>query len=172
MSIPEKALLPSTWRKEDFSYAYAFAIAAASGVAWDIPRRDVNSCDVRFYGRDSEATDAPQLFAQLKCTADGLRTNQKHQDHWRFSLEASDYKHLRVVKTHPPRILVVVRCPNDTAEWVKVSPLELLLRAEAWWVDLAGEDELPDGQDSITVSIPQSKRFDPTALLTNMRSCP
>ncbi len=75
MPVSADSLLPPTWRQEDFSYVYALAIAAAAGVAWDVPRRDVNSCDVRFYARDDGLEDGPQLFAQLKCTSNGLTTS-------------------------------------------------------------------------------------------------
>jgi hypothetical protein len=172
MPVSAESLLPPTWRQEDFSYAYVLALAAAAGVAWDIPRRDVNSCDVRFYARDDNLEDGPQLFAQLKCTADGLGTSGAYPGDWRFSLKASNYRQLRVARTHPPRILVVVKCPDDCADWVAVSPQELLIRAEAWWVSLQAEDELPADQDSKTVSIPMDQRFDTTSLLANMRSCP
>jgi hypothetical protein len=172
MPVSADSLLPPTWRQEDFSVAYALAIASAAGVSWDIPRRDVNSCDVRFYARDDEFEDGPQLFAQLKCTADALMTSSDHPGAWRFQLKASNYTQLTVARTHPPRILVVVRCPGDFADWVTVSPQELLIRAESWWVSLKGEPALPVGQESKTVSIPQYQNFDTTALLANMRSCP
>jgi hypothetical protein len=172
MPVSAESLLPPTWRQEDFSVAYVLALASAAGVAWDIPHRDVNSCDVRFYARDDENEDGPQLFVQLKCTADGLTTSGDYPDAWRYQLKASNYKQLSVAKTHPPRLLVVVRCPHEFSDWVAVSPTELLMRAEAWWVSLRGSDPLPDGQGSKTVSIPQGQVFDTTALLANMCSCP
>lgn len=172
MPVSTDSLLPPTWRQEDLSYVYATAIAAAAGVAWDIPRRDMNSGDVRFYARDDQVEDGPQLLAQLKCTADGLTEITADPDVWRFGLKESNYRQLRVEKTHPPRILVVVRCPADFADWVSVSPQELLVRAEAWWVSLKGSPELPEGQQSTTVSIPKSQVFDASSLLENMCSCP
>lgn len=172
MPVSDDSLLPKTWRQEDFSCAYVLALAAAAGVAWDIPRRDVNSCDVRFYARDNADEDAPQLNVQLKCTFNGLRESNEQPDDWRFQLKAINHRELSVVRTHPPRILVVVRCPDDFADWVAVSPTELLIKAEAWWVSLRGEAVLPDGQSSKVVSIPRAQRFDVSALVANMRSCP
>jgi len=172
MPVSADSLLPPTWRQEDFSYVYAAAIAAAAGVSWDIPRRDVNSCDVRFYARDDAAEDGPQLFAQLKCTMGGLTTTQDSPADWRFSLKESNYRQLRIEKTHPPRILVVVRCPENFDDWVVVSSEDLLIKAEAWWVSLKGSAEMPDGQDSISVSIPKAQTFDVSALIANMCSCP
>ncbi|MDQ6807409.1 MAG: hypothetical protein M3065_21210 [Actinomycetota bacterium] len=54
----------------------------------------------------------------------------------------------------------------------ELSPTELVLSAEAWWVGLQGQPALADGQQSITVSIPHAQRFDTSALVANMRSCP
>jgi hypothetical protein len=172
MPVSTESLLPPTWRQEDFSYVYATAIAAAAGVSWDIPRRDVNSCDVRFYARDDEHEDGPQLFAQLKCTVSGLTSIAAEPDVWRFSLKESNYRQLRIAKTHPPRVLIVVKCPADLSDWVDVTAQQLIVRAEAWWVSLNGEPELPSGQQSTTVSIPRGQVFDVSALLANMRSCP
>jgi hypothetical protein len=172
MPVSKESLLPPTWRQEDLSLVYATAIATAAGVSWDIPRRDVNSCDVRFYARDDEAEDGPQLFVQLKCTADGLRETQGDPSSWRFSLKESNYRQLSVPRTHPPRILVVVKCPQDFAQWVEVSPEELLVRSQAWWVSLRGAPAFPADQDSTTISIPKSQVFDASALTANMCSCP
>lgn len=172
MPVSADSLLPPTWRQEDFSIAYACAVAAACGVAWDIPRRDMNSCDVRFYARDDEHDDGPQLNAQLKCTASGLTTSQEHPGTWRFQLKASNFNHLRKTPTHPPRILVVVRCPINVDDWVRISDEELLMSAEAWWVNLSGQDALSQDQETVTVSIPTAQRFDPAALSANMCSCP
>lgn len=172
MPVPHDSLLPTTWRQEDFSCAYVFALAAAAGVAWDIPRRDVNSCDVRFYARDSTDEDAPQLNVQLKSTFDGLTESTQHPGDWRFQLKALNHRELRVARTHPPRILVVVRCPADFADWVTASPTELLIKGEAWWTSLKGDPPLPDGQASKVVSLPRARRFDTSALVANMCSCP
>ena len=59
-----------------------------------------------------------------------------------------------------PRYLVVVRVPQDEAEWVEVDPAETTLRRAARWLDLREAEPLPDGQASGTVHLP------PEALLT------
>ncbi|MDQ3669126.1 MAG: DUF4365 domain-containing protein [Actinomycetota bacterium] len=172
MPVSDAALLPLAWRKEDFSLAYVMAIAVSAGVTWTELRRDINSCDVLFEGRDDDQTDGPAVRVQLKCTESGLTTSPAHPEAWRFVLKGKNYRELRIVPAHPPRLLVVVRCPGDPGDWVRLSPTELVLSAEAWWVDLQGEPALANGEQSITVSIPQAQRFDTSALLANMCSCP
>ena len=173
MPVSADSLLPISWRKEDLSRAYVFALGVAAGVAWEIPSRDVNACDARFYARDDDDEDGPQLAVQLKCTESGLRRSRKHPGSWRFSLEADDYNRLRRERAHPPRILVVVKCPPAPAHWLSTaSPTEIVMYAQAWWVSLKGEPGLPDGQASVTVTLPEHQRFDVSALVANMRSCP
>lgn len=172
MPVSDAALLPLEWRKEDFSLAYTTAIAASAGVTWTQPRRDINSCDVRFEARDDDETDAPAVSVQLKCTEDGLSTAAEHPESWRFVLKAKNYRELRLAPAHPPRLLLVVRCPAAPDDWVRLTPTELVVRAEAWWASLSGQAALTEGQQSITVSIPRSQRFDTSALIASMRSCP
>lgn len=172
MPVSDASLLPLEWRKEDFSLAYTTAIAVSAGVAWTEPRRDINSCDIVFEARDDAETDAPAVRVQLKCTEDGLSTSGEHPDAWRFVLKAKNYSELRLAPTHPPRILVVVRCPAEPADWVTLSPGELVLSAEAWWVSLRDRPALPAQQQTVTVSIPKAQRFDTSALVANMCSCP
>jgi len=171
--VSAESALPITWRKEDFSLAYVFALGVAAGVAWTVRSRDINSCDALFFARDDEHEDGPQLSVQLKCTESGLNTSKAHSGQWRFVLPSQNYDHLRKARTHPPRILVVVKCPPVPAHWISTAAAtELVMFAEAWWVRLVGADPLADGQKSTTISIPQAQRFDTAALLANMCSCP
>ncbi|HEY2282589.1 MAG TPA: DUF4365 domain-containing protein [Solirubrobacteraceae bacterium] len=164
--------LPIAWCKEDLSVAYAHAIATAIGVTCDTPKRDINGWDAVFRARDTDLADAAQLAVQLKCTASRL-TRVADGSELSFHLDRSDYDHLRVVRTHPPRLLVVVEVLHPSpSDWIDVSEQELLMRASAWYVDLVGQPALPDGQASTAVRIPLGQRFDPAALRANMRSCP
>jgi hypothetical protein len=122
--VSEAALLPLEWRKEDFSVAYANAIAVSAGVTWTELRRDINSRDIKFEALDDAETDAPALHVQLKCTEAALSTSTEHPNAWRFVLKAKNYDDLRIARTHPPRILVVVRCPANPTDWVTVATTE------------------------------------------------
>lgn len=171
MSVAPEALLPLAWRKEDFSRAYAIALASAAGVAWDIPARDINAADLRYYARDTPTASEPQLAVQLKCTEAGLRTAASHPGAWRFSVDVATYDALRHSRAFPPRLLVVVKCPAHPTHWLShADPTHLQLYGLAWWVSLRGAGELPAGQDSVTVSVPMAQRFDAAAVLENMRS--
>lgn len=164
--------LPDSWCKEEFSVAYVHAVATAIGVSCETPHRDMNGVDAIFRARDDGDTDGAQLAMQLKCTTKRLRSVNGEAE-LSFPLGRKDYDHLRMVRAHPPRLLVVVKVPDPPpSSWVEVSAEQLLLRASAWYATLWGEPALPDGQDTKSIRIPATNRFTPEALSANMRSCP
>jgi hypothetical protein len=164
--------LPESHCKEDLSVAYAYAVAVAIGVSCEAPKRDLNGWDLHFRANDTEHADAEQLAVQLKCTVNRLARVDSGRE-LSFTIPADDYNQLRKVKTHPPRILVVVEVPHRSpTRWVELSRHELLLKASAWYATLAGEPPLPAGQSTKTIRIPVHQRFTPAALRANMRSCP
>jgi hypothetical protein len=60
-------------RKEQFSRAYVHAVAAVAGFAHYSPSVDDDSIDIGFAQRGGGGTTrAPHLEAQIKCSAQGL----------------------------------------------------------------------------------------------------
>ena len=152
--------------------AYAYAVAVAIGVTVEAPKRDINGWDLHFRARDTENADGEQLAVQLKCTVNRLNRVAGGSE-LSLSIPAFNYDQLRQPKAHPPRLLVVVEAPTHSAmHWIGLSNEELLIKASAWYMSLAGEPALPNGQDSKTVRIPVHQRSTPATLAANMRSCP
>ncbi len=164
--------MPTEWCKDDLSVAYARAVGTAIGVTCADPKRDINGWDVLYRALDTATADAAQLAVQLKCTASRLRRVEGGTA-LSFPLHAKGYDDLRKTPTHPPRMLVVVEVPaHSPTRWIEVRPDKLLLMASAWYTSLRGEPPLPAGQQTVSVRIPITQRFNPRALGENMRSCP
>lgn len=164
--------LPSSWLKEDLSLAFVHAVAMSVGVTVDSPQRDINGCDVVFRAQDTDELDGAQLAAQLKCSVSRL-VKVDGGKALSFPLDRKDYRHLRMPKTHPPRVLIVVQAPDHSPRrWVRMTSDLLLMHASAWYVSLAGDADIPDTQASKTIRLPRVQRFTAAALLANMRSCP
>jgi hypothetical protein len=152
--------------------AYAYAVAVAIGVTCDAPKRDINGWDLHFRAQDTDQADGEQLVVQLKCTVNRLERVAGGQE-LSFPIPADDYNQLRKIKTHPPRMLVVVEVPDHSADqWVDMTDEQLLIRASAWYTILTGAPELEPGQKTKNVRLPVQQRFTPAALHANMRSCP
>jgi hypothetical protein len=64
------------------------------------------------------------------------------------------------VSTQVPRIVVVLALPKKETSWLNVSVSKLVMKRCAYWVSLHRKPELPDEQESVTIEIPASNRFD------------
>lgn len=144
-------------QKEDFSFAYVRAVAAAAGytVAERPGGQDYESVDVQF--RSLKGRHAV-LEAQLKCTAGDLGG----EAHIPFPLPIKNYRDLRAV-TCVPRMLIVVSVPEDPAKWLDHSEAQLVLRHCGYFLDLRNAEESSNVK-SVTVHIPRVNVFSPGAL--------
>jgi hypothetical protein len=150
------ALLTIQDRQEALSWAYANVIAAGAGYTTYKPDFDRDSVDIGF---NAAGAARPNLHVQLKATIN-LR---KEGNVFRFSLKKKNYDDLRV-PTQVPRILVVLALPKAETSWLNVSVSRLIMRRSAYWVSLKGQAELPEGQASVTITIPMANTFDVSAL--------
>src|SRR4051812_48797929 len=114
------ATISPTLRMEAYSRAYAHAIAAAAGVAvWSI-EPDINSLDVQFMSPDDAHTAGTSAHVQLKSTGKPL-SKSKTPGCLTYWLRHIDYERLRRTTT-VPRLLVVLRIPEDPEKWLNCQP--------------------------------------------------
>jgi len=101
----------------------------------------------------------PSLDIQLKAT---INLGEATNDEYCYALKRRNYDLLRE-QTMVPRILVVLSLPAAEAEWLSVTPEQLILRRCAYWVSLAGFSETQNNE-SVMISIHNNNRFDVDSL--------
>jgi Domain of unknown function (DUF4365) len=146
------ALLSSQDRQEALSRAYACAIAAAAGYSSYVPDVDRDSVDIGF---NAGGDMRPNLHVQLKATISLRRSG----DLFKLSIKKKNYDDLRV-PTVVPRVIVVLAMPGSETKWLNVSVKQLVMKRCAYWASLKGLPELSEGQQSVTISVPEGNRFD------------
>jgi hypothetical protein len=154
-------------RKEQFSYAYLYAIASAAGYSFQIATRpmDFDGIDVILAGGSGQGIIRyPRLEIQVKCTSLDLMS----EDVIRYPLAIKSYDDLRVENIQTPRILVIVVVPDTLDQWLTHSQQELCLRHCGYWLSLRGQPSTPN-QATITVPIPRQNIFDVNGLSTLMQ---
>jgi hypothetical protein len=152
-------------RKEEFSLAYARAIAAVAGFGTSVPVPDNDSVDLVLHKQSSDeeppddvVASAPQVAMQVKCTArDLMRDDGIH-----FPLSLKNYNDLRKTVL-VPRILVVHCIPTETRDWLQHTEENLLLRHCSYWVSLKGQPQSAS-TSSVTVIVPTTNKFTPEAV--------
>lgn len=143
-------------QQERLSMAYAYAVAAQAGYSTAVYVPDRNGIDLRIQaGGDMH----PALEIQLKAT---INLRQADSETFHFRLPVRNYNFLRI-RTQTPRLLVVLDLPPDAQEWLTVTDEALIMRRNAYWLNLCDWDET-DNQDNITVAIPRANRFDVSSL--------
>jgi Domain of unknown function (DUF4365) len=155
--------------KEEFSYAYIHAVAAAAGYSCANATRlvDLEGIDITITALGFLGTRrCPRIDLQVKCTS---RTDIVHDDCIKYPLEVPAYKKLIFDDPTIPYFLVVVLVPDSLEDWLIHSENELLLRHCGYWKSLAGEPETRN-TDNITVQVPRTNLFTPEALKGFMRS--
>jgi hypothetical protein len=145
-------------QKEQFSYAYARAVAAVAKVAVSEPTVDDDSVDLEFRMKGGGgAFRSPQLGAQVKCT----ESANLHQDHVAYALKLKNYDELRPTNLLVPRILIVVTVSDNLDDWLNHSEDELAMRKCGYWVSLRGQPAANVGPktDKITIHLPRVNHF-------------
>lgn len=103
-------------QKEEFSYAYIYAVASAAGYSFQRATTPLDQVGV-----DVTITAVPEtpesrrltlLDLQVKCTSRDVLTD----DEIRYPLSIKNYEELRYEEHSVPRILVVVVVPDNADE--------------------------------------------------------
>lgn len=154
-------------QKEEFSYAYIYAIVSAANYSFQKSTKpaDIGGIDLTITGTVSdEMLYEPQLDLQVKSTS----LDVVSEELIRYPLKLKNYNELRKERTVAPRILVVVLIPENQDEWINQSETELCMRRCAYWVSLRGEPQTKN-TESVTVYIPRQNIFTVNALQTLMQ---
>lgn len=146
-------------QKEQFSLAYAIAVASVAGCSHGQPVPDEDSIDIAFSSaRNGTVFNKPRLEAQLKATS----RNLLQDDHIAYPLPVKNYDELRG-DTHVPRILVVVVVPDQSDSWMRQEEFKTHLYRCAYWVSLFGMPAVGN-TSTVTVHVPRKQIFNPKAL--------
>jgi hypothetical protein len=148
--MPELGM-PLTLQQERFGDAFLLAVAAAAGIAAAKPEVDYDSID---YTLSCKLPRRPKLDIQMKTTG---RDDQEGPT-ISYPLKRKNYDDLIVVDVVVPRILVLVVVPQDTADWLALSPDQFSLRYSAYWMSLVG-GEPSDNEYTVTINIPRENLF-------------
>lgn len=154
-------------QKEEFSYAYLYAVISAAGYSFQKSSRptDVGGIDIIISGIETEySLYPPRLEIQVKSTS----TDVVSEELIRYPLKLKNYNELRKSKTLSPRLLIVVLIPENPNSWIQQSEAELCLRHCAYWMLLQGMPETPN-TDNITIYIPRQQIFTIDTLKTLMQ---
>ncbi len=154
-------------QKEQFSYAYIYAVAASAGYSFQIAARplDFDGIDIILAGGiGSGIIRYPRLELQVKCTSRDVIG----QEAIRYPLEVKNYNDLKVENIQTPRLLILVVVPDNLDNWLIQSQQELCLKYCGYWVSLRGQSPTQN-QTTVTISIPKQNIFNVKALTTLMQ---
>lgn len=149
-------------RKEEFSYAYIYAVASAAGYSCQIASRamDIGGIDIVISGQEKEySLYPPRLEVQVKSTSTSVIDNE----FVRYPLKLKNYNELRKSKTLVPKILILILLPDNPKEWVNHSEAELCLRECGYWLSLKGKPQTRN-VESVTVYLPRQQLFTVSAV--------
>jgi hypothetical protein len=153
-------------QKEDFSYAYVYAVAATVGYSLQPATRRLDDS-----GIDATITvpgkmnskRLPRFDAQIKSTSQDILTEVSIK----YRLSVKNYDELREIDPFVPQLLIVVLLPSNLNEWVSQTEESLCLKRCGYWLSLRGQPPVVN-QTTITVEIPRQNIFSPDALKTIM----
>jgi Domain of unknown function (DUF4365) len=154
-------------QKEQFSYAYIYAVASTAGYSFQIAARplDFDGIDIILAGgMGNGIIRYPRLELQVKCTSRDV----VGEEEIRYPIEVKNYNDLKVENILTPRLLVVVVVPNNLDNWLIQSQQELCLKYCGYWVSLRGKPPTQN-QTTVTISIPTDNIFNVKALTTLMQ---
>jgi hypothetical protein len=140
--------MDSNTQKEEFSYAYIYAIAATAGYAIQKANTPLDQIgiDLTIAAVGQQGIfGMPQIFIQVKSTSRELISPNQY----------------------PPLILVVVLVPDEVEQWLEQSEDELCLKYSGYWLSLQGRLSSTNEQ-SVTVQIPRQNLFTVQALKSIM----
>lgn len=152
-------------QKEQFSFAYVRAVAAAAQVSVSEPTVDDDSIDLILQQRTGGGrVRSPRVEAQVKCTA----AKPVQPAHIAYPLKLKNYDELRPTNVLVPRILIVVLVPDDVADWLNHSEPELAMRRCGYWMSLRGEPATTNSTN-VTVHVPRAHQFTVAGLQNMMQ---
>jgi hypothetical protein len=149
-------------QKEDFSYAYIYAVTSSMGYSLQSATRKLDDS-----GIDATITvpgkinskRLPRFDVQIKSTSQDILKDK----FIKYRLTAKNYEELRENDPFVPQLLIVVLIPDNVNNWLTQTEEFLCLKRCAYWLSLRGHPPL-EQQTTITVEIPRQNIFSPNAL--------
>jgi hypothetical protein len=149
-----------TWQQQELSFAYLQAVASAAGYATQRHDVDYDGVDLSVHAHGGAGTvRSPRLDVQVKSQTAGKPASFP----WSYALEVDNYEKLRPTDVMVPRVLVVVAMPKNVADWVKLTPHQLVLRHCGYWLSLKGAAPTTN-TSNITVHIQSKQKLSPSEL--------
>ena len=163
--MKKKQKLPSRSKAEldeiqsNLSYSYVHAVVSRAGGACQETSRSADKMGIdvvlNFKGSFSPKQDFGKILvtSQLKSTRQTLPVvNGKIS----YSIKSEQYR--KYIESSPVEFLFILFIlPDDPAEWLELTPEELILRRCCYWTSLRGAPAWT-GND-VTVRIPQNNLF-------------
>lgn len=166
--VERSVILTGIKRQGAYGEAYVRLIVQAAGfVIGSFSQDSGHKVDwfVAGAGADNTTRD-PRLEIQVKSTIQRRLSSGDCS----YDVDRALYDWARKPKEllDVPRVIVLVRVPEDSDAWVTMSDDELVTRHCAYWVSLRGHPELPPEQKELSISFPSAQKFDLTGLMQLM----
>jgi hypothetical protein len=153
-------------QKEDFSYAYIYAVATAAGYSLQAATRrlDDNGIDatITVPGKINSKR-LPRFDVQIKSTSQNILTEESIK----YKLGIKNYNELREDDPFVPQLLILVLVPEKIEDWIFQTEEALCVKRCGYWLSLRGKQAVSN-QTTITIEIPRQNIFSPQALQSIM----
>ena len=151
----------------ELSYAYLHAVASRAGFSCEYRNRHLDGAGIDATitedGRklaDNSILTSFSVDIQLKAT---YRELPEQEGRFSYSLSIPHYKKLRLEEVASPRLLVVLRLPQNPEEWLQIDEDSLVAKRCTYWVSLRGASASTN-QENQTVYIPRQNLLTPQSL--------
>ncbi len=159
-------MITQAHRQEALSRAYVEIVATRCGMICTSRNYD--------YGLDLSLIEVQEVDGQylegsnkLDLQLKSVLVDEQRTDHLTYDLDVRTYEHLRQdVITR--RLLVVMKMPQNEAEWTSQDDTHLELRHGAFWMSLASHPPT-ENRRSVRLRIPRANLFSVTGLMEIMR---
>jgi hypothetical protein len=151
----------------ELSYAYLHAVASRAGFSCEYRNRHLDGAGVdatitedgRKLADDSILTSFA-VDIQLKAT---YRDLPQPDSRISYSLTIPHYDKLRLEEVASPRLLVLLRLPQDSEEWLRITGDALVAKRCAHWASLRGAPASENDKNQ-TVYVPRENLLTPRGL--------
>ncbi|MGL5062401.1 MAG: DUF4365 domain-containing protein [Microcoleus sp.] len=154
-------------QKEEFSYAYVYAVTSAAGYICQRTTTPLDKLgvDLIITGiAEPGLPNFPILYLQVKSTSRDIF----NENSLSYPLKVKNYEELSANNAYPPRILIVTAVPDYPGDWLQQTETELCLKRCAYWISLEGVPPT-NNKETVTISIPRRNIFSVDALTTIMQ---
>lgn len=132
-------------QKEDFSYAYVYAVTASAGYSLQAATRrlDLSGIDATITVPGKlNSKRLPRFDIQIKSTS----LDVAKETSIKYPLSIKNYDELREVDPFVPQLLILVLIPDDVNDWLSQSEESLCLKRCGYWLCCADNHQLITSQ--------------------------